>query len=223
MNTASWNVEDHRPALDVPGGYGVVEGGRIPYQPAALAKRQENAAKRAALDPEAKCYMPGVPRITYMPYPFQILQFHDYVAIVYEYLSLTRFVYFQGEHPDSEIFEYWMGDSRARWEGNTLVIDVANFNDQTWFDRAGNFHSNELHIVERYTRTGPDHMQYEVTVEDPQVFTRPWKMSMPVYRRQEPSLRLLEYECYMYMEEEAGKGNLKLPWSTLQFEGMPRP
>jgi hypothetical protein len=222
VNTAAWDLEDHRPALNIPGGYGVVEGGRIPYQPSALEQKRQNFENRATADPESKCFMPGVPRITYMPYPFQILQFPDYVAIIYEYLSLTRFLYFKGEHPDPETTTYYMGDSRARWEGNTLVVDVANFNDQTWFDRAGNFHTTELRVVERYTRTGPNHMLYEAIIEDPGVFTRPWKISMPVYRRQERNLRLLEYECYMYMEEEAGKGKLKLPWSTLEFEGIPR-
>jgi hypothetical protein len=106
-----------------------------------------------------------------------------------------------------------MGDSRGRWDGNTLVVDVANFNDQTWFDSSGNFHSDQLHVVERFTRTGPDHLNYEVTVEDPEVFSKPWKMSMPIYRRQERNLRLLEYSCYVYMEEEAGKGKMTLPWT----------
>jgi len=221
VNTAAYDLEDHQPGLNTPGGYGVVEGGKIPYLPAALAKKKDNFDNRATLDPEVKCDMPGVPRITYMPFPFQILQFQDMVAIVYEYLDLTRYVYFGGKHPDPDIYDYWMGDSRGHWDGNSLVIDVANFNDDTWFDRAGNYHSDALHVTERFTRTGPDHMLYEATVEDPKTFSRPWKISMPLYRRQEKNLRLLEYECYAYMEEEAGKGKLKLPWSTLPFEGMP--
>jgi hypothetical protein len=222
LNSAAWDIEDHSPRLGVPGGFGVVEGGRIPYLPAALAKRTQNFEKRATGDPEASCYLPGIPRVTFMPFPFQILQFPESVVIVYEYLGITRNIPLTGQHPDPQVLDFWMGDSRGRWDGNTLVVDVGNFNDQTWFDRAGNFHSDEMHVVERYTRTGADHMSYEVTIEDPKVFSRPWKMSTPLYRRQEKNLRLLEYECYAYMEEEAAKGNVKLPWSHLEFEGVPQ-
>jgi hypothetical protein len=199
LNTAAWDVEDHGASLGVPAGRGVVEGGAIPYQPWALEKRKTNAAQRATLDPEAKCYLPGVPRITYMPYPFQIVQQADKVSIMYEYLRASRFVYLTGNpHPEGPI-DWWMGDSRGRWDGSTLVVDVIHFNDQTWFDRAGNFHSEALHVVERYTPTGRDHLLYEVTIEDPKVFTRPWKMSMPLYRRQERSAELLEYQCHAYL------------------------
>jgi hypothetical protein len=221
VNAAVSDIEDHSPSLGTPGGYGVVEGGRIPYLPAALAQKKQNFEKRATADPEVRCYLPGVPRVTYTPFPFRILQFPDEVVIVYEYLGITRTIFLGGTHPDPDVIDFWMGDSRGRWEGNTLVVDVANFNDQTWFDRAGNFHSDALHVTERYTRTGPDHISYEATIQDPKVFSRPWKMSMPLYRRQEKNLRLLEYECYAYMEEEAGKGNLKLPWSHLEREGVP--
>jgi hypothetical protein len=221
VNSAAWDIEDHSPRLGVPGGYGVVEGGTLPYLPAALAKRKENFDKRATADPEVSCYLPGVPRLTYMPYPFQILQFADVVTILDEYEGITRSIFLTGKHPDADVIDFWMGDSRGRWEGNTLVVDVANLNDRTWFDRAGNFHSDEMHVVERYTRTGPDHLQYEATIEDPKVFSRPWKMSMPLYRRQEKNLRLLEYECYAYNEEEAGKGSTKVPWPHFEFEGAP--
>jgi len=221
LNSAAWDIEDHSPRLGVPGGFGVVEGGKLPYLPAALAKRKENFDKRATADPEVSCYLPGVPRLTYMPYPFQILQFQDVVTIISEYEGITRSIFLTGKHPDADVIDFFMGDSRGRWEGNTLVVDVANLNDRTWFDRAGNFHSDELHVVERYTRTGPDHIQYEATIEDPKVFSRPWKMSMPLYRRQEKDFRLLEYECYAYAEEEAGKGNLKVPWPHFEFEGAP--
>jgi hypothetical protein len=221
INSAAWDIEDHSPRLGVPGGYGVVEGGTLPYLPAALAKRKENFDKRATADPEVSCYLPGVPRLTYMPYPFQILQFADVVTILDEYEGITRSIFLTGKHPDADVIDFWMGDSRGRWEGNTLVVDVANLNDRTWFDRAGNFHSDEMHVVERYTRTGPDHLQYEATIEDPKVFSRPWKMSMPLYRRQEKNLRLLEYECYAYNEEEAGKGNTKVPWPHFEFEARP--
>jgi hypothetical protein len=208
MNTAAWDIQDHSgelfPGLPArfaqPAGVGVVEGNEIPYQPWALAKKQENFARRLTADPEAQCYLPGVPRITYMPYPFQIFQRADRVVILYEYLHATREIYVDGSsHPDIPV-EFWMGDSRGRWEGDTLVVDVTLFTDQTWFDRAGNFHSGALHVVERFTRTGLNHMRYEATIEDPKVFTRPWKMSMPLYRRQE-SAPLLEFECYAYARQ----------------------
>ena len=158
----------------VPSGAGVVEGDELPYTADGLKKKQENAANWMTRDPEVKCYLPGVPRITYMPYPFQIVQQGDRIAILYEYLHAVRYLHMNGNpHPRGPI-EWWMGDSRGRWEGNTLVVDVIHFNDLTWFDRAGNFHSNALHVVERYTRTGPDHMLYEATIEDPKVFSRPW-------------------------------------------------
>jgi hypothetical protein len=197
LNTAAWNIEDHSADLGVPAGQSVVEGGVLPYQPWALARRNENFAKRASLDPEAKCYLPGLPRMTYMPFPFQIVQVPGHVIFAYEYRNATRIIRTDGvSHPSTPPF--WMGDSRARWEGDTLVVDVVSFTDQTWFDRAGNFHSDALHVVERYTRTGPDHITYEVTVADPKVFTRPWTMRMPLYRRQEQSLVLLEYQCHSY-------------------------
>ena len=206
INTAAWDIQDHPARLGVPAGQGVVEGNAIPYQPWALAKKQENFENHQTADPAGKCYMPGVPRITYMPYPFQILQFPDRVLILYEYVHVTRTIYMDGSpHPEGHI-DFWMGDSRGRWEGDTLVVDLIHFNDQTWFDRAGNFHSEALHVVERYTRSGPDHITYEATIEDPEVFTRPWKMSMPLYRRQEADIRLLEYECYAYLQSEDGQG-----------------
>ena len=202
MNTAAWDIQDHNASLGVPAGKGVVEGNEIPYQPWALEKKKQNYANRAKLDPEARCMLSGVPRITYMPYPFQIVQQADKVNILYEYNHTLRHIYMNGNpHPDGPI-EWWMGDSRGRWEGNTLVVDTVHFTAETWLDRAGNFHSEELHVVERFTPTGPNHMLYEVTIEDPKVFTRPWKMSMPLYRRVESGAELLEYECYAYLLEE---------------------
>ena len=197
VNAAVWNVEDHSASDGVPAGEGVVEGGSIPYRPEALAQRDRHRANRVTADPEAKCHMVGVPRITYMPYPFQIVQTPTQISMLYEYVHTVRNIYLNSAHPKGPI-QWFMGDSRARWEGETLVVDVVHFTDQTWFDRSGNFHSDALHVVERYTRTGPDHLLYEVTIEDPKVFTRPWKMSMPLYRRQEANARLLEYECYAY-------------------------
>jgi len=196
MNTAAWDIQDHSAQKGVPAGQGVVEGNEIPYQPSALAKKKQNYENRATADPEAKCNLPGVPRITYMPFPFQIVQFPDQITVLYEYVHATRYIYTNGsKHPTGHI-DWWMGDSRGRWEGDTLVVDLIHFIDQTWFDRAGNFHSDALHEVERYTLVDADHINYEVTIEDPKVFTRPWKMSMLLYRHKEKNFQLLDYECY---------------------------
>jgi len=200
MNTAAWDLQGHQARKGVPAGLGVVVGGEVPYQPWAAAKKKKNFESRRTADPETKCYLPGVPRITYMPYPFQIVQTPAQLGFLYEYVHATRNVFVGRDHPPGHI-DWWMGDSRARWDGDTLVVDVVDFNDATWFDRAGNFHSDELHVVERYTRTGPDHMTYEVTIEDPKVFTRPWTISMPLYRRQEADMQVLEYECYGFDNE----------------------
>jgi hypothetical protein len=209
LNSAAWDIQDHSaqlfpglpPRFGMPAGQSVVEGNNIPYQGWALTRKKENFEHRLTLDPETRCYLPGVPRITYMPYPFQIFQFSDRVVILYEYLHATREIYLnESAHPKGPL-DLWLGDSRGRWDKDTLVVDVVHFTDQTWLDRAGNFHSDALHVVERYTRTDPDHLLYEVTLEDPKVFTRPWKMSMPLYRRQEARMQLLEFECYAYARE----------------------
>jgi hypothetical protein len=210
LTTAAWDIEDHSaqrvPGLPArfaqPGGQGVVTGGAIPYQPWALAKKRENFENRMIADPESKCHLPGVPRITYMPFPFEITQFPDRVVILYEYLHATRVIPTDGSaHPRMPV-EFWMGDSRGRWAGTSLVVDVTHFTGETWFDRAGNFHSDALHVVERYTPTGPDHLLYEVTIEDPKVFTAPWTMSVPLYRRRERNVQILEFECYVYARDE---------------------
>ena len=203
VNTAAWDLEDHSGQLGMPPGQGVVEGGQIPYQASAAAKKADNFAHRATADPtEANCYLPGVPRATYMPFPFEIVQTPKQVAFIYEFAHALRNVSMDAStHPDG-LPDTWMGDSRGHWEGNTLVIDVTSFNDQTWLDHAGDFHSDALHVTERYTLNGADHMQYEATIEDPKVFTRPWKISMPLYRRMEKNVRLLEYECVFYQQEE---------------------
>jgi hypothetical protein len=207
LNTAAWDIEDHGASLGVPAGQGVVDGGRLPYQPAAEAKRRANFASRRTADPETKCFQPGVPRITYMPYPFQIVQTPDYIAILYEYTHVARHIYVDGTpHPKGPITNWLMGDSRAHWEGSTLVVDVIHFTEQTWLDRAGNFHSDALHVVERYTPTDPTHIQYDATIEDPKVFTRPWTMRMVLYRRVEPNAQLLDYECYALLEEQKAAG-----------------
>jgi hypothetical protein len=198
VNTAAWNIQNHVAEKGIPAGIGVVEGDEIPYQPWALKKRAEHAATRATSDPETKCFLPGVPRITYMPYPFEIVQTPKTTAIMYEYVHALRTVYTDGTtHPEGHI-DWWMGDSRGRWDGDTFVVDVVDFNDETWFDRAGNFHSDELHVVERYTFIDRDHIQYSATIVDPKVFTHAWTMSMPLYRRIEKNAQVLEYECYAF-------------------------
>ena len=199
INAAGVNILPHHAEPDMPAGLGVVEGNEIPYTPAAAAKQRENYANRAKLDPVGKCFLPGVPRATYMGFPFQIVQTSNQVTMLYEYAHTVRNIFMNSPHPKGPI-EWWMGDSRGRWEGDTLVVDVVHFNDQTWFDRAGNHHSEALHVVERYTPVDRDHLDYEVTIEDPKVFTRPWKMSMPLYRRLDRNMQLLEYECAAFDE-----------------------
>jgi hypothetical protein len=201
LNTAAWDIQDHQARLGVPAGQGIVDGNEIPYLPAALAKKRANFENRATADPETKGYLPGVPRIMYMPFPFQILQTPDQIVMVFEYDRGVRNIYTNGTpHPRGPL-NWWMGDSRGRWEGNTLVVDVVYFTDQTWFDRAGNFHSDALHLVERFTPAGPDHINYEVTVEDVNVFTRPWTMRTVLYRRKEPNVRVLEYDPGRLMDQ----------------------
>jgi hypothetical protein len=184
----------------VPGSLGVVQGdGEIPYKPEALATKKENAANWIDRDPELKCFLPGIPRAMYMPYPFEITQSTNKVHMAYAFASTARTVHL--DKVDEPPAEGWMGHSVGRWEGDTLVVDVTNFNDKTWFDRAGNFHSDALHLVERFTLLTPDVIRYEVTIEDPNVFTRPWRIAMPLYRRMEPNMQLLEYRCTEFVEE----------------------
>jgi len=209
MNTANWDVEGHSAqasqivALGAtgaePAGIGVVEGGEIPYLPAAAQKKKDNYSNRLKLDPEVKCYLPGVPRATYMPYPFQIVQSGKFILISYEYDGAVRTVYM--DNPGPAPVDSWMGWSAGHWEGDTLVVDVTGFNDQTWFDRAGDFHSDALHVVERYTLASPNVLNYEATIEDPQVFSRPWKISMPLYKHVEKNAQLLEFKCVEFVEE----------------------
>jgi hypothetical protein len=204
LNTASWDIQDHAARLGVPAGQSVVEGNDIPYQAWAIARKKENFDSRLTADPIAKCYLPGVPRITYMPYPFQIFQTPGVTVFLYEYDHAVRTVYTDRPHLAGAI-DFWLGMSRGRWEGDTLVVDSAHFNDKTWFDAAGNFHSDALHVVERYSRTSPDHIAYEATIEDPKVFTRPWKMTMTLYRHHESHAQILDYECNALEEEAAGR------------------
>jgi len=181
------------------GRLGVVEGDEIPYLPTAAAKKKENQANWTTLDPEVKCYLPGVPRATYLPYPFQIVQSQQNILISYEYAAAVRVI--NMGTPTKAPGDSWMGWSNGRWDGDTLVVDVTSLDERTWFDRAGNFHSDALHVVERYTPRSADTLNYEVTIEDPKVFSRPWKISMPLYRRVERNAKLLEYRCVEFAEE----------------------
>ena len=181
----------------VPPSLGVVEGGEIPYKPEALATKKKNQEDWLNLDPEIKCYLPGVPRATYMPYPFQIVQSASAMTFVYEYDAAARNIYLKD--PGPALADSWMGQSVGHWEGETLVVNVTDMNDKTWFDRAGNFHSDKLHVVERYTRTSPDVIAYQATIEDPEVFTRPWKIHMSLYRRQDT--QVLDFKCVEFVEE----------------------
>ena len=221
--TANWDTQDHEaqagphPELSGayaagPAGQSIIEGGEIPYKPDALAKKKANFENRLKVDvssdktwhelgdPEMKCYMPGVPRATYMPFPFQIVQgTGPSILMAYEFASATRIVRMNWEQAAPT--DSWMGWSRGRWEGDTLVVDVTGQREETWFDRAGDYHSDALHVVERYTPMSPYHMMYEATIEDPNVFTRPWKISFPLYRRMEKSVQLLEFKCVPFTEE----------------------
>lgn len=223
MNEANYDLEGHsaRPAMalrpgpygpvpaapvlalgavgSVPPSLGVVVGGEIPYKPEMLARKKENQENWLSRDPEIKCYLPGVPRATYIPQPFQIFQNANQIFIAYQFAGAVRNIYLKdpGEAP----VDSWMGQSYGHWDGDTLVIDVTGMNDQSWFDRAGNFHSDALHVTERYTRTSPDVISYEATIDDPKTFTRPWKIAMPLYRRQEKNEQLLEFKCVEFVEE----------------------
>ena len=219
LTEANWDIQAHAaqpgpPQFGAlyaePAGPGIVEGNEIPYQPWAMAKKKENFEKRLTrvntdgvrlepLDPEAKCYLPGVPRANYMPFPFEIIQGDKKILVAYEFASASRLITLDKAGPAP--VESYMGWSNGRWDGDTLVVDVTGMNDKTWFDRAGNFHSDALHVVERWTPAGPDVLQYEATIEDPKVFTRPWKMSFPLYRRLDRNAQFLEFKCVPFSEE----------------------
>jgi len=222
LTSANWDVEAHQaepgPHPEImgawgaqPGGMGIVEGGAIPYKPDALKKKQDNLKNRTLVkvtndphrfdtgDPELQCFRPGVPRANYMPFPFQIFQNRDQIMFVYEYKGSMRTV-FMDKHQEAPV-DSWMGWSNGRWEGDTLVIDVTGFNGHQWLDRAGNFFSDTAHVVERWTPRGANHLMYEATIEDPAVYTRPWKISFPVYRRLEANAQLVEFNCVPFVEE----------------------
>jgi len=182
----------------VPGGLSVVEGGAIPYRPEAQQTKTDNQQHWIDRDPEIKCYLPGVPRATYMPHPFQILQSASTFFIAYEYAGAVRNIYL--EKPSAPTVSSWMGESIGHWEGDTFVVEATGFNDLSWFDRSGNFHSEELRVTERYTPTGPNTLRYSATIEDDKTFTRPWTLTMPLYRRIDRD-GLLEFKCVEFVEE----------------------
>jgi len=209
ITEANWDIEAHSAAPSpikelgttgaIPAGAGIVEGGTIPYLPEALKKKKENQADRLKLDPEVKCYLPGVPRAVYMPYPFQIVQSTKHIMMLHTYAGAVRTIYMadQTEAPADS----WMGWSNGKWDGESLVVDTKGFNDQSWFDRAGNFHSDALHVVERFTPRSADTLNYEATIEDSKTFSRPWKISLPLYRRVEPNAMIMEFRCVEFVED----------------------
>ena len=208
-STANWDLEDHSAAAgplwetgaigSVPAGRSVIEGGDIPYLPAGLAKKKENWAKRRTEDPEAKCYMPGIPRANYMPFPFQIVQSNKGLLFVYEFASANRWI--NMGKPTEAASDTWMGTNNGHWEGETLVIDVTGLNGLAWFDRSGNYATDKLHVVERFTPRSADTLMYEATLEDPSVFSKAWKIRLPLYRRVEDGAQLLEFKCVEFAEE----------------------
>jgi len=209
ITTANWDIQDHSAAPGpfwqlgaigaIPAGQGIVEGNEIPYTPAGLAKKKQNKANWPAEDPEAKCYMPGIPRANYMPFPFQIIQSNKDILMAYEFASSNRLI--NMGKPVEAGSDTWMGTSNGKWEGDTLVVDVTGLNGLAWFDRAGNWGSDKLHVVERYNRTSNDVLNYEATIEDPSVFTKPWKISLPLYKRAEKNAQILEFKCVEFAEE----------------------
>jgi hypothetical protein len=184
-NNADTSLERTHVIVDPPAG-------KIPYRPEAIARRKENFANRATADPETRCFQPGVPRAVYVRSPFQVFQNDRAVYIVYQDVHAYRIIYLDGSRHNDGL-GYAMGDSRGHWEGGTLVADVTSFSDSTWLDAAGDYHSEDLHVVERYTRTSPDTLVYEATIEDPRVFTRPWKIRMPL--RLQKGIQIVEDEC----------------------------
>jgi hypothetical protein len=216
LTTANWDLEDHGAQAQpgpwlrlgavgaIPPGQGVVVGGSIPYRPEALAKKKANFAQRLeaeSADPEMKCYLPGVPRATYLPFPFQIVHGPRKIAIVYGFADAQRTIHLDKAKPEPAPVDFWMGRSHGRWDGDTLVVDVDGLNGLFWLDRAGNFVSERARITERYTPTSRDHLLYEATIRDDSVFTQPWTIRFPLYRRLESDARLLDFDCVRYSEE----------------------
>jgi hypothetical protein len=203
QSRAAYNLEDHAARWGMPAGRSVVDSGTIPYLPAAAAKRLENYTNRKTADPLNKCFFPGVPRIMYMEMPFQIFQTQEHVAMLFEWTQVYRLIYTNGKTNPHAGYESWMGSSRGKWEGDTLVVEVIDHNDQTWFDMAGNFHSDALKVTERYNMVDVDTIRYEATIEDSKTFSKPWKIAVNMVR-QKGMDRILEYQCQAEKEEDNG-------------------
>lgn len=196
LSSADYDLEPHSTRSDAPPSAGVVEGGAIQYQPSALAQRKRNFAARATADPRTNCFTLGTPRAIYYPGPFQIFQRPRDLTLLFQFGHPVRTIHTNGtEHPDGQI-DFWLGDSRGRWEGDTLVVDVTDLGEETWLDRSGNFHSDALHVVERWKYLNPNTIEYRATLDDPKVFTRPWTINVLLYRHLEPNFELIENYCY---------------------------
>ena len=210
IGTAHWDLEPHGPlagptafgAIDaVPPGQGVVVGGEIPYRPEARVRQAQNFANRYTADPEIKCFLPGVPRFTYLPHPFQVIHGDRKIMMVSGFAEASRTIHMDKENPEPAPIDSWMGRSHGRWDGDTLVVESSGFNGESWFDRAGNYASWNLRVTERFTPINANALMYEATMEDPTVFTRPWSIQMPLYRRLEEDLRILEFKCVEFSED----------------------
>lgn len=196
LSEADYDLEPHAGRRDAPPGPGVVEGGAIPYLPGALAQRQDHFVRRAKDDPRLKCWVLGVPRGVYYPAPFQIFQRDRDLTLVHQFGNQVRTIPTDGSlHPDADN-DLFLGDSRGKWEGDTLVVDVTDFNEETWLDRAGNFHSDQLHVVERWSFVDKDTLSYSATLEDPNVFSKPWTVEVLLHRRRDRDFQLIEDYCY---------------------------
>lgn len=196
-STAYVNIEGHPALKGIPASKSIIvdpPDGKIPYQPWALAKRDENFKNRVTADPGSRCAQAGVPRATYLPSPLQIVQSPGNFAIVYQDVHTYRIIYLD-DRPFYERIDWWMGDSRGRWDGDSLLVDVRDLNNETWFDQTGNYHSEDMRVMERYTLTGPDTLVYEATMTDPKIFTKPWKIRVTLQRHKEPGFRIIEDEC----------------------------
>lgn len=196
LSAADASLEGQGTRRDAPPARGVVVDGPIPYQEWALAQRADNFARRRHADPAGQCFSLGTPRGIYYPEPFQILQRDRDLTLLFQRGFRARTIHTNGSlHPEGPI-GFWFGDSRARWENDTLVVDVVDFNGETWLDSAGNFHSDQLRVTERWRLLDENTLAYEATLEDPAVYTRPWTISLQLHRIREPGFQLIENTCY---------------------------
>ena len=197
LGEAEYDLEPHAGRRDAPPGPGVVDGGTIPYRPEALEQRQRNFEARGKDDPRLKCFVLGVPRGVYYQAPFQIFQRPADLTLVHQFGNQVRTIHTDGSlHPEEQHQELWLGDSRGHWEGDTLVVDVTDFNEETWLDRAGNYHSEELHVTERWKLIDANTIDYSATLEDPKVYSKPWTISVLLHRRRDKGFQLIEDYCY---------------------------